>query len=200
MKHLKITTFLILAVLLSTSLVACKKKKENTTTTPANTSGGSTTSAPTPTTGVSIANITVTTGSVTTTLTGPCGWAVAGGVNYIGANDQTLTQRVCAINFNIPNPPSQTTTYSIVASASNNGTSANIVDMSFAEIAGNSLLEWSSTNTSGSVTLVVSGNKVTVNLAGITLKAQTSSGFFTNLNVGELAKPGVLSGTLVFYK
>lgn len=200
MKHLKITTFLILAVLLSTSLVACKKKKENTTTTPANTSGGSTTSAPTPTTGVSIANITVTTGSVTTTLTGPCGWAVAGGVNYIGANDQTLTQRVCAINFNIPNPPSQTTTYSIVASASNNGTSANIVDMSFAEIAGNNLLEWSSTNTSGSVTLVVSGNKVTVNLAGITLKAQTSSGFFTNLNVGELAKPGVLSGTLVFYK
>jgi hypothetical protein len=199
MNHLKISAIILLVLVLSTSLIACKKKKENTTTTTSS-GGGSTTSAPTPTTGVSVANITVTTGSVTTTLTGPCGWAVAGGVNYIGANDQTLTQRAFAINFNIPNPPSQTTTYSIVASASNNGTSANIVDMSFAEIAGNSSLAWNSTNSSGSVTLVVSGNKVTVNLAGITLTAQTNSGFFTNLNVGELAKPGVLSGTLVFYK
>ncbi len=200
MKHLKINTILLLAMVVSTSLIACKKKNESTTTTPTSTSGGTTTSSPTPTTGVSIANITITTGSVTTKLTGPCGWAVAGGVNYIGANDQTLTQRVCAINFNISNPPSQTTTYSIVASASNNGTSANIIDMSFAEIAGNSSLAWNSTNSSGSITLVVSGNKVTVNLAGITLAAQTNSGFFTNLNVGELAKPGVLSGTLVFYK
>lgn len=198
MNHLKISTILLLVVVFSTSLIACKKKKESTTTT--SSGGGTTTSAPTPTTGVSVANITVTTGSVTTRLTGPCGWAVAGGVNYIGANDQTLTQRAFAINFNIPNPPSQTTTYSIVASASNNGTSANIVDMSFAEIAGNSSLAWNSSNSSGSVTLVVSGNKVTVNLSGITLTAQTNSGFFTNLNVGELAKPGVLSGTLVFYK
>ncbi len=199
MKTLKINSIIILIVMVASLLIACKKKTESTPT-PTNTGGGSTTSAPTPTTGVSVANITVTTGSVTTKLTGPCGWAVAGGVNYIGANDNVLTQRAFAINFNVPNPPSQTTTYSIVASASNNGTSVNIVDMSFAEIAGNSSLSWESTNTSGSITLTVSGNKVTVNLAGITLKAQTNSGFFTNLNVGELAKPGVLSGTLVFYK
>ncbi len=199
MKTLKINSIIILIVMVASLLIACKKKTESTPT-PTNTGGGSTTSAPTPTTGVSVANITVTTGSVTTKLTGPCGWAVAGGVNYIGANDNVLTQRAFAINFNVPNPPSQTTTYSIVASASNNGTSVNIVDMSFVEIAGNSSLSWESTNTSGSITLTVSGNKVTVNLAGITLKAQTNSGFFTNLNVGELAKPGALSGTLVFYK
>ncbi len=200
MKHLKISTIIVLVVLISTSLLACKKKNENTTTTSTGTGSGSTTSAPTPTNPPSVANITVTSGTVTTTITGPCGWAVAGGVNYIGANDQVLTQRAFAINFNVPNPPSQTTTYSIVASASNNGTSANIVDMSFAEIAGNSSLAWNSTNNSGSVALTVSGNKVTVNLSGITLTAQTNSGFFTNLNVGELAKPGVMSGTLVFYK
>jgi len=198
MKYLKIYTFVCLAVLLSGSIIACKKKKENTT--PASTNSGSNTSTPTPTTGVSVANITVTTGSVTTLLTGPCGWVVASGVNYIGANDQTKTQRAFNINFNFPNPPSQTTTYSIVASSSNDGINTSIVDMSFTEIAGSNLLSWSSTNTSGSITLVVSGNKVTVNLAGITLKAQTNSGFFTNLNVGELAKPGVLSGTLIFYK
>ncbi len=199
MKYLRIGLFACLAILLSGSVTACKKKKENTT--PASTTtSGSNTSTPTSTTGVSVANITVTSGSATTTITGPCGWAVAGGVHYIGANDQALNQRAFAINFNIPDPPSQTTTYSIVASSSNNGTSANLVDMSFSEIAGNSLLSWESVNNSGSVTLTVSGSKVTINLSGITLKAQTNSGFFTNLNVGELAKPGIMSGTIVFYK
>ena len=183
MKHL----FLILTIACSLS---CKNKN--------------TTSTPTPTPAAippGIADVTVTSGSATTKLNGPCGWAAGVNSNFIGANDNALIKRILSINFNIPNLPSQTTTYKLVASSDNDGTTANIVSMSFTEISGNSnLLSWDSISTSGNVTLVVSGNKVTVNLAGITLKSQTNSGFFTNLNVGELAKPGVLSGTLIFYK
>ena len=51
-----------------------------------------------------------------------------------------------------------------------------------------------------SVLGMVAGNKVTANLAGITLEADTVQSGFTNLNVGEYAKPGPLSGNLTFYK
>ncbi len=199
MNYLKIITFACLVTLLSSSVIACKKKKENTAPA-ATTTIGNNASNPTSTTGASVANITVTTGSVTTTLMGPCGWAVAAGVNYIGANDQVLNQRIFTINFNIANLPSQTTTYFIVASSTNSLSVPSIVDVHFTQISGSNLLSWDSSNNSGYVTLTVSGDKITVNLVGIKLTAQTNSGFFTNLNVGELAKPGIMTGTLVFYK
>lgn len=192
------TTVFILS--LGIVLLACKKKDKDQQKDPTplttTTTGGSTTSGPVQT---SVATITVTSGTKTTVLSGPCGWAVAGGVKYIGANDQVNTKRVMEASFNIPDLPAQTTTYTLVAYDVND-TDPTHVSMSFTEIIGNGLLEWTSVSTSGNLTLVVSGNKVTVNLSGISLKAQTNSGFYTNLNTGEYANPGLLSGTLTFYK
>jgi len=180
-------------------LLACKKKEKEQQDDPAPVSNTSTTSTTSTTTPASVASITVTSGTKTTTLSGSCGWASAGGVNYIGAKDQANSLRVLEASFNIQSLPSQTTTYALVAYDVND-TDPTHVSMSFSEQIGNGLLEWSSIASSGNLTLVVSGNKVTVNLAGISLKAQTNSGFYTNLNTGEYANPGVLSGTLTFYK
>lgn len=177
---------------------ACKKKEtKEETETPVVTSTTSTTT--TTTTPASVASITVTSGTKTTTLSGPCGWANAAGMDYIGANDQANNLRTLYASFNIQSLPAQTTTYLLVADDVND-TDPTHVSMSFSEQIGNGLLEWSSTSSSGNLTLVVSGNKVTVNLSGISLQAQTNSGFYTNLNTGEYANPGILSGTLTFYK
>lgn len=188
------TTVYVLS--LAIVLLACKKKEKEQQDDPVPVSTTSTTSATTP---ASVASITVTSGTKTTTLSGSCGWATAAGVNYIGAKDQSNSLRVMEASFNIQNLPAQTTTYTLVAYDVND-TDPTHVSMSFSEQIGNGLLEWSSVASSGNLTLVVSGNKVTVNLAGISLKAQTNSGFYTNLNTGEYANPGVLSGTLTFYK
>lgn len=188
----------IVSILLVLVMVSsCKKKTPaEEAETPVVASTTSTTSTPAQ---VSIANVTVTSGTKTTTLSGSCGWASAGGVKYIGAQDQVNSLKALEASFNIQNLPSQTTTYTLVAYDMND-TDPTHVSMSFSEQINGGLLEWSSIATSGNLTLVVSGSKVTVNLAGITLKAQTNSGFYTNLNTGEYANPGVLSGTLVFYK
>lgn len=176
---------------------ACKKKTPaEETETPVVTSTTSTTSAPAQ---VAVASVTVTSGTKTTTLSGTCGWASAGGVKYIGAQDQANSLRILEASFNIQNLPAQTTTYALVAYDVND-TDPTHVSMSFSEQIGSGLFEWNSTSSSGNLTLVVSGNKVTVNLSGITLQAQTNSGFYTNLNTGEYANPGILSGTLTFYK
>lgn len=186
----------ILSVLVMCS--ACKKKEaKEESETPVVTSTTSTTT--TTTTPASVASITVTSGTKTTTLSGSCGWATAGGVNYIGAKDQANSLRVLEASFNIQSLPAQTTTYALVAYDVND-TDPTHVSMSFSEQIGNGLLSWNSTATSGNLTLTVTGNKVTVNLAGISLAAQTNSGFYTNLNTGEYANQGVLSGTLTFYK
>jgi hypothetical protein len=181
-------------------LLACKKKdkeQQDDPTPVSTTSTTSTTSATTTPAGV--ASITVTSGTKTTNLSGPCGWANAAGMDYIGANDQANNLRVLHASFNIQNLPAQTTTYALVAYDMDD-TDPTHVSMSFSEQIGSGLLGWNSTSASGNLTLVVSGNKVTVNLAGISLAAQTNSGFYTNLNTGEYANPGVLSGTLTFYK
>lgn len=191
------TTVCILS--LAIVLLACKKKdkEQQDDPTPASTTTTtSTTSGPVQT---SVATITVTSGTKTTTLSGSCGWAVAAGLNYIGAQDQVKNLRTLYTSFNIQSLPTQTTTYLLVEQDVND-TDPTHVSMSFSEQIGNGLLEWSSIASSGNLTLVVSGNKVTVNLTGISLKAQTNSGFYTNLNTGEYANPGVLSGTLTFYK
>lgn len=188
-----------IAILLSVfiTLTSCKKKEEAATPVASNSSTSTTTTgAPAQ---VSAATITVTSGAQTTTLTGSCGWATAAGVHYIGSHDQNKNLRIFEATFNIQDPPSQTTTYTLTAYDVNDTNPAH-VSMSVSEQINNGLLEWHSTNSSGTITLVVSGNKITVDLTGISLAAQTNSGFYTNLNTGDYANPGVLTGKLTFYK
>ena len=156
-------------------------------------------SAPNVTSGVSTADITITAGNQQLKLTGPCVWANAAGVAYIGANHATNNLKVFGVNFNVTNPPTQTTTYQIVAW--NTVKTASNVSIYFSEISGNNtiLTEWNSKDNSGNLKIVVEGNKYTVNLTGITLYPQTTS-IYINGNVGAFANPGTLTGTLTFYK
>ncbi|MES2131234.1 MAG: hypothetical protein V4506_02730 [Bacteroidota bacterium] len=191
------TTALILSILVI--LLSCKRKSKEETNDPVVSSATTTTSTTSTPSQVSVASITLTSGAKTITVSGTCGWATVAGINYIGAKDQNKSLRVLEASFNIQSLPSQTTTYPLVAYDVND-TDPTHVSMSFSEQIGNGLLEWTSTSASANLKLVVSGNKVTVDLAGITLQAQTNSGFYTNLNTGDYANPGVLSGTLTFYK
>ncbi|MDH4471924.1 MAG: hypothetical protein QE487_04905 [Fluviicola sp.] len=147
--------------------------------------------------GESTANITLTAGGEEFKVVGPCGWASAGGTHYIGSNHAENNLRTFSAYFNLENPPTQTTTYILVDDELD--TDPTHITMNISQIAGNTLTEWFSTNTSGTLTLVVEGNKISADLSGIVLSPQTNSGFFTNGNVGAFANPGALSGTLVFY-
>lgn len=151
--------------------------------------------------GEGIANIILTAGGQEFKIVGPCGWASAMGVNYIGANHESNKLRVFAANFNITKLPTVTTSYTVVEGSSADADPTHIA-MSISEISGNNtiLTSWSSKATSGKLTLTVSGNKVTADLAGITLYPQTNSGFYTNGNTGAFANNGALTGTLTFYK
>ncbi|MCY1373334.1 hypothetical protein D9M69_606020 [compost metagenome] len=71
--------------------------------------------------------------------------------------------------------------------------------MNITEIKSGGMFEYTSTNTSGKLTLVVSGKKITVNLDGIILKPTTESMIYKSLNTGAFSQPGTLSGTLEFY-
>ncbi|MES2748498.1 MAG: hypothetical protein V4648_08960 [Bacteroidota bacterium] len=149
--------------------------------------------------GVGSADITLTAGGQQFKVVGPCGWAVAGGANYIGANHNTNSQRVFSSYFNISTLPTVTTTYTLKEYDVNDNNPTHIT-MNMSEIAGSTLTEWSSKDSSGTLTLVVNGNTVTANLAGITLYPQTSGGVFTNGNTGAFANNGTMSGTLTFYR
>ncbi len=177
----KITSILMITLLGILSL-SCSKDDDNAS----------------PTNAVGSADITLTAGGQPFKVTGPCGWAVAGGANYIGATHAENSQRTFAAFFNITTLPTVTTTYTLVESVVD--TDPSHITMNITQIAGSTLTEWSSKNTSGTLTLVVDGNKITANLAGITLYPQTSSGAFTNGNVGAFANNGTLSGTLTFYR
>ena len=148
--------------------------------------------------GAAAADITLTAGGQEFKVVGPCGWAVAGGANYIGANHAANSLRTFSAFFNITTLPTVTTTYTLVESSTD--TNPNHINMNISEIAGSTLTEWSSKDTSGTLTLMVNGNTVTANLAGITLYPQTTSGVFTNGNVGAFANNGALTGTLIFYR
>lgn len=144
------------------------------------------------------ANIVLTAGGQEFILKGPCGWASAVGVNYIGANHGDNNLRTFYSYFNIKQLPTVTTTYTLVESSSDTDTSH--ITMNITEISGSVLTSWYSETSSGTLTLVVNDNKVTANLDGITLYPQTNSGFFTNGNTGAFANNGVLTGTLTFYR
>ena len=120
------------------------------------------------------------------------------GSRYIGAKDEANSLKTFSTFFNINELPTATTTYTLVANQ--NDTAPNHIWMNITEIRGGGLFEYTSSDTSGTLTLKVEGNKVSVDLAGIVLKPSTNSGAYTNLNVGAFSNPGTLSGTLVFYR
>jgi len=179
--------FLVFITLSAVLLMSCKKDEKKPTP------------SPTPATQEGHADITLTMpGGEVYQLSGPCGWANAMGTNYIGANHATNNLKTFSTYFNITELPSQTTSYTLVEDGSD--TDPTHITMNITEINGNTLTQWHSTTTSGTLTLVVNGNHVTVDLAGITLYPQTDGGAFTSGNVGAYANSGALSGTLTFYK
>jgi hypothetical protein len=172
--------FFVFIALLASFLMACKKdeKKPTSTTTPTTEEGSAT--------------ITLTlTNSEVYQLSGPCGWAVAGGVNYIGANHSTNSLKTFSAYFNISELPSQTTSYTLVQDQLD--TDPTHIWMNITEIIGSSWIEWTSTDASGTLTLVVQGNKITADLSEITLESGSS-------NASPYDANGTLSGSLTLYK
>lgn len=178
---------LLFLLLTFVSLTACRtdNNTDNDSTNDNNTAAG-------------IANITLTAGGEQYKINGSCGWTVVAGQKYIGANDASNNLKTFSTFFNIDNLPTATTTYKLVTNQ--NDTDPNHIWMSITEIRGSGLFEYTSSDTSGNLTLKVEGKKVSVDLAGIVLKPSTNSGVFTNLNTGAFSNPGTLSGTLVFYR
>lgn len=139
------------------------------------------------------ANITLTTtGGTEFKLEGPCGWAFAAGVGYIGANQEDDALKAFSVDTNLTELPSTTTTYTITDDVLDE--SPTKITMHFTKFnSGSSFTSFDGYVGSGTLTLVVSGNKVTADLSGIRLKADTANPAPYNQN-------GTLSGTLEFYK
>lgn len=160
--------------------------------------------APIPSPQAGTADITVTAGGQQFKVVGPCGWAAAGGANYIGANHAANSLRTFSSFFNITQLPTVTTTYTLVDDETD--TNPTHITMHVSEIVpanGSTpakLIEWTSKDNSGTLTLVVNGNTVTANLAGITLYPYDGVGIYANGNVGPYAGNGIMSGTLTFYR
>jgi hypothetical protein len=174
--------FLVFVALSATLLMSCKKDEKKPTPNP----------TPTPVTEEGSANITLTlTNGEVYQIAGPCGWAVAGGSHYIGANHSSNNLKTFSTFFNISELPAQTTTYTLVDDQLDEDPSH--IWMNITEMVGSSWIEWTSHDASGNLTLVVQGNKVTVDLAGIVLENGSSNASPYNAN-------GTLSGTLTFYK
>lgn len=131
------------------------------------------------------------TGGGTYTLNGPCGWAYAAGVGYVGANQTGNTLKTFSIDTNLTTLPTETTTFTLTNDALDESLSKARIHLT--EFVGSSYISWDSTTASGEVTFVVSGNEVTVDLAGITLTADDENAAPNNHN-------GTLSGTLKFYR
>lgn len=143
------------------------------------------------------ADITLTAGGEQYKIQGPCGWASAGGTRYIGANEASNSLKTFSVFFNLENPPAKTTTYTLTGDSFDEDPGH--ITMNITEIKSGGMFEYTSTNTSGKLTLVVSGKKITVNLDGIILKPTTESMIYKSLNTGAFSQPGTLSGTLEFY-
>ena len=176
---------LFFTLLTFVSLISCNRDDDNNSEEETTTEAGT-------------ANITLTAGGEQYKITGSCGGASVMGQNYIGAKDEANNLKTFSTYFNITALPAATTTYTLVADQ--NDTAANHIWMNITEIRGGGLFEYTSSDTSGTLTLKVEGKKVSVDLGGIVLKPSTNSGAYTNLNVGAFSNPGTLSGTLVFYK
>jgi hypothetical protein len=140
-----------------------------------------------------VANITLTTtGGEEFKLNGPCGWAYAAGVGYVGANQTGDPLKTFSVDTNLTALPATTTTYTITDDVLDEDPSK--ITMHFVKLTGGSdYTSFDGYVGSGTLTLVVTGNKVTADLSGITLEADDA-------NPAPLNQDGTLSGTLTFYK
>ncbi|MEO8234975.1 MAG: hypothetical protein ABI549_06135 [Flavobacterium sp.] len=86
----------LLITMLSILTISCNPDDNNSTASTTQTNSGT-------------ANVTVTSGGQQFKLAGPCGWAVAGGANYIGANQSENSMRTFSSYFNITQLPTVTT-------------------------------------------------------------------------------------------
>lgn len=181
MKTIK-TTLIVLFISILT--ISCSKDDEDNNSSSSSKEG--------------IANITLTAGGQEFKIIGPCGWASIGGIKYIGANHAENSLRAFSTYFNILELPTTTTSYTLVEDTSDENPTH--ITMNIAEISDTKVTAWNSSNTSGTLTIVVTGNKYTVDLTGIVLTANSPSSGFENGNIGAFANNGTLSGTLTFYK
>ena len=152
---------------------------------------GSDSKSSSPAAGTADITLTTTTGE-TFKLNGPCGWAYAGGVGYVGANQTGDPLKTFSVDTNLTSLPTATTTYTITNDVLDE--SPTKITMHFVKMnTSGSYTSFDGYIGSGNLTLAVDGNKVTANLAGITLKADSA-------NAAPYNHDGALSGTLTFYK
>jgi len=140
-----------------------------------------------------IADITLTTtGGEEFKLNGPCGWAYAAGVGYIGANQTGDNLKTFSVDTNLTALPATTTTYTITDDVLDEDPTK--ITMHLVKFnGGSSFTSFDGYVGSGTLTLVVEGNKVTADLSGIDLEADAA-------NPVPYTQDGTLSGTLKFYK
>ncbi|MFT3795012.1 hypothetical protein [Flavobacterium sp.] len=140
-----------------------------------------------------VANVTLTTtGGTEFKLNGPCGWAYAAGVGYVGANQEGDVLKTFSVDTNLTALPASTTTYTITDDATDEDPTK--ITMHFTKMNSNgTYTSFDGYVGSGELTLVVSGNEVTADLSGILLEADAA-------NAAPLNQNGTLSGTLKFYK
>jgi hypothetical protein len=143
-------------------------------------------------------DITLTAGGEKYNVKGACGWASVGGAKYIGCRDDDNSLKTLSIFFNVDELPGSTTSYTLVGDVLDEDPKH--VTMNITELKSGSLFEYTSTLSSGKITVEVSGKKVKLDLEGVKLKPTTSSPMYTSLNTGAFSKEGVLSGTIEFTK
>ena len=139
------------------------------------------------------ADITLTTtpGGTEFKLNGPCGWAYAAGVGYVGANQLNDSSKAFSIDTNLTELPTETTTFTITNDIFDEDPLK--VSIHFIDFEDSGYTSFDGFIGSGTVTFVVEGNKVTVNLAGVTLRADDA-------NDAPYNQDGALTGTLTFYR
>ncbi len=182
---------LFLLLFTAISMIACSNNDEGEPNNDDNTPSAGT------------AQITLTAGGEQYKINGPCGWASVMGTNYVGANDADNNLKTFSAFFNLEALPAVTTTYTLVKSPEwdEEDNDPTHIWMNVTEIRNGGLFQYASDDSSGTLTLVVDGNKVTVDLTGIVLQPYDGSSLiYENLNVGAFSNPGTLSGELIFYR
>jgi hypothetical protein len=128
--------------------------------------------------------------STTYTINGSCTFNdFTSSINIV---DATTGTNICSVLLNEA-LPATTKTYTLVKSDINDE-NVNHATMDFSLITNSSITDWSSDNSSGTVTLNVNGNAINCTFNNIVLQP---SAFY---NTGELANPGRCTATLTVYR
>jgi len=167
-------------------------------------------------------NATLTAGGKEFKVIGACGTLEAGygdkKVKQIAGNHGEVPTRAMTISFVNNELPTKTTKYTIVkAKKMGEAPDADATHVTIwigeiinkyenGQIVSITNTSWTSDNNSGQITINVTGNKITANLQGITLKPRTAADnpFPSKLdvlgNTGAFANAGKLSGTIEISK